>query len=80
MYLHKVNSLGSNQLLRYLFVQRIDHAWVRNDESAVEIVRLEDCHVARDEVANVLADQVELVDVGPARPEGLSLKCAEYLK
>ena len=72
--LHEVDAFGPDEILWQLVVQRIYNSRVGNDEPSEELVRLEDGHVPRDQVADVLADQIELVDVRLARPQRLSLR------
>ena len=71
--LHEVDSLWPDEVLGQLVVERIDHARVGDHESGEELVGLEDGHVPRDEVPDVLSDQVELVHVRLSRPQRLAL-------
>ena len=72
--LHEVDSFRPDEILGQLVVQRIYHSRVGDDETGEELVGLEDGHVPRNEVADVLADQIELVDVRFSRPQRLALR------
>ena len=70
---HEVDALVAHQLLGQLPVDGVDHSRVRDAQAAKELVSLEYLHVSRDEIAEVLADQIELIHVGFARPKGLAV-------
>ena len=72
--LHEVDSFWPDKVLGQLVVQRIHHSRIGDYEPGEELVGLEDGHVPRDEVADVLADQIELVDVRLSRPQRLALQ------
>lgn len=71
--LHEVDSFGADEILGQLIVQRIHYSRIGDYEPGEELVGLEDGHVPRDQVADVLADQIELVNVRFSRPERLAL-------
>jgi hypothetical protein len=73
-YLHEIDSFRAHQLVWQLVLDGFDGSRVWNAEAAEELVGLEYLHVARDEVAQVLPDQVELVHVRLARPQRLTLQ------
>ncbi len=73
-YLNEVDSFRAHQLFWQLVLDGFDGSRVWNAEAAEELVGLEDLHVVRDEVPQVLPDQVELVHVRLAGPQCLALQ------
>ena len=73
-HFHKVYALGADKGPTDFALEGVDGAGVGDAESKEEGVVLEDLHVAGDEVAEVLADQVELVHVRLPRPQRVALK------
>ena len=71
--LHEVDSFRPDEILGQLIVQRIHYSRIGDDQPGEELVGLEDGHVPRDQVADILADQIELVDVRFPRPQRLAL-------
>ena len=63
----------SSNIFRQLVLQGLDSPRVWNAEPAKELVGLENLHVSRYQVTQVLPDQVELVHVRLPGPQGLSL-------
>ena len=61
--LGEVDAFAAHELFGQFAIDGVEHARVGDAQAAKELVSLKDLHVPLDEVAEVLSDQVELVDV-----------------
>jgi hypothetical protein len=73
-HLKEVDSVRTSNFSWNFSIEGFNGAGVGYGESAEELVGLEDLHVARDQVAQILADQVKLIYVGLAWPESFTLR------
>ena len=73
-YFHKINSLSSHKLDGEFPIQRLHRSGVGDGEAAKELVVLKDLHMPGDQFAQILADQVELIHIRFAGPQGFTLE------